>query len=69
MESEGASLEKEWTFFSVALAAFLSAAFGANAVAIKMSVSGIGPFTVAGIRFLIASVPLTLMRIDPPLLI
>jgi len=47
--------EKEWTFFSVGLAVFLSAAFGANAVAIKISVSGIGPFTAAGIRFLIAS--------------
>jgi drug/metabolite transporter (DMT)-like permease len=49
------SQEKEWTPFSVCLAVFLSAAFGANAVAIKISVSGIGPFTAAGIRFLIAS--------------
>jgi drug/metabolite transporter (DMT)-like permease len=55
MGIEGESLEKDWTFFSVALAMFLSAAFGANAVAIKISVSGIGPFTAAGIRFLIAS--------------
>jgi drug/metabolite transporter (DMT)-like permease len=51
----GENLEKQWTFFSVGLAVFLSAAFGANAVAIKVSVSGIGPFTAAGIRFLIAS--------------
>lgn len=55
MGAEQESQEKEWTFFSVLLAAFLSAAFGANAVAIKISVSGIGPFTAAGIRFLIAS--------------
>jgi len=55
METEGESHEKEWTLSSVCLAVFLSAAFGANAVAIKISVSGIGPFTAAGIRFLIAS--------------
>jgi hypothetical protein len=54
MGDEGESQEKEWTLFSVSLAVFLSAAFGANAVAIKISVSGIGPFTAAGIRFLIA---------------
>jgi len=51
----GESQEKEWTVFSVGLAVFLSAAFGANAVAIKISVSEIGPFTAAGIRFLLAS--------------
>jgi drug/metabolite transporter (DMT)-like permease len=55
MVLEGRSGEKEWTLFSVGLAVFLSAAFGANTVAIKISVSGIGPFTAAGIRFLIAS--------------
>jgi drug/metabolite transporter (DMT)-like permease len=55
METGGESQEKEWTLSSVCLALFLSAAFGANAVAIKISVSGIGPFTAAGIRFLIAS--------------
>jgi len=55
VELEGKSQEKEWTVFSVGLAVFLSAAFGANAVAIKISVSGIGPFSAAGIRFLIAS--------------
>ena len=55
MGVEGENLEKQWTFFSVGLAVFLSAAFGANAVAIKISVSGIGPFTAAGIRFFIAS--------------
>ena len=55
MSLEEESREKEWTLFSVSLAVFLSAAFGANAVAIKISVSGIGSFTAAGIRFLIAS--------------
>lgn len=55
MGLKGESEEKEWTLFSVFLAVFLSAAFGANAVAIKISVSGIGPFTAAGIRFFIAS--------------
>jgi drug/metabolite transporter (DMT)-like permease len=55
MGVEGESREKEWTLYSVAMAVFLSAAFGANAVAIKISISGLGPFTAAGIRFLIAS--------------
>jgi drug/metabolite transporter (DMT)-like permease len=55
MGVEGESREKEWTLYSVALAMFLSAAFGANTVAIKISVSGIGPFTAGGIRFFIAS--------------
>ena len=55
MGLKGESREKEWTLFSVFLAALLSVAFGVNAVAIKISVSGIGPFTAAGIRFLIAS--------------
>ena len=53
MEKE--NQEDEWPILSTALAAFLSAAFGANAVAIKMSLAGIGPFTAAGLRFLIAS--------------
>jgi len=42
-------------FSSALLAASLSVAFGANAVAIKMSLAGLGPFTAAGLRFLIAS--------------
>ena len=55
MGIEEESREKEWTLYSIGLAVFLSAAFGANAIAIKVSVSGIGPFTAAGIRFFIAS--------------
>ena len=39
MGTEEESHEREWTIFSVGLAVFLSAAFGANAVAIKISVS------------------------------
>jgi drug/metabolite transporter (DMT)-like permease len=55
LEVEEKGQEKEWDVWSIGLALFLSAAFGANVVAIKISVSGIGPFTAAGIRFLIAS--------------
>jgi drug/metabolite transporter (DMT)-like permease len=40
------------------LAASLSVAFGANAVSIKMSLSGLGPFTNAGLRFALASATL-----------
>lgn len=43
------------SFASGLLAVFLSGAFGANAVAIKMSLAGLGPFTAAGFRFIIAS--------------
>ena len=43
------------SFSSALLAVLLCGAFGANAVAIKMSLSGLGPFTAAGSRFLIAS--------------
>ena len=46
------------------LAAFfttlLCVVFGANAVAIKISLSGFGVFTTAGLRFLIASVAIFL---------
>lgn len=40
--------------------ATLCALFGANSVAIKISLAGFGPFTVAGIRFAIASVAIAL---------
>lgn len=40
--------------------ALLSILFGANAVAIKISLVGIGPFTTAGLRFSMASLSLLL---------
>jgi len=40
--------------------AFLCALFGANAVAIKISLAGFGVFTAAGLRFSIAAVAITL---------
>jgi len=47
--------------FSAALfTGFLCTLFGANAVAIKYSLFGIGPFTAAGIRFSIAGVAIYL---------
>ena len=48
------------SFSAALLAASLSVAFGANAVAIKMSLSGLGPFTNAGLRFALASTTLFL---------
>ena len=48
------------SFSAALLAASLSVAFGANAVAIKMSLAGIGPFTNAGLRFALASATLFL---------
>jgi len=46
----------EVTLKASALAVFLCCIFGANAVAIKFSLTGLGAFTAAGIRFAIAAV-------------
>ncbi len=43
------------SFFSAICAIFVSALFGGNAVAIKLTLTGIGVFTSAGLRFSIAS--------------
>jgi drug/metabolite transporter (DMT)-like permease len=43
------------SFLAAGFAAFLCVLFGANAVAIKVGLSGIGPFTTAGIRFGLAA--------------
>ena len=43
------------TLSAVLLIAMISMSFGANAVAIKISLKGIGAFTVAGLRFSIAA--------------
>jgi len=47
---------KDLPFGAVIFTTLLCALFGANAVAIKISLSGIGVFTTAGIRFGIASI-------------
>jgi len=49
------STNGELTFSAAILSAFLCALFGANAVAIKISLSGLGVFTTAGFRFSIAA--------------
>ncbi len=46
---------QQLSFFSASFTAFLCVIFGANAVAIKVGLSGIGPFTTAGIRFGLAA--------------
>ncbi len=46
----------ELTFSASLFSAFLCVIFGANAVAIKFSLAGLGPFTAAGLRFCMASV-------------
>lgn len=47
---------QELSFFPAIFTVFLCALFGANAVAIKISLSGLGVFTTAGLRFSISSV-------------
>jgi len=49
------STNGELTFSAAILSAFLCALFGANAVAIKISLTGLGVFTTAGFRFSIAA--------------
>lgn len=47
---------REFSFWAAAFTVFLCTLFGANAVAIKISLVGLGVFTTAGIRFSIAAV-------------
>ncbi len=49
------STNGELTFSATILSAFLCTLFGANAVAVKISLSGLGVFTTAGFRFSIAA--------------
>jgi len=49
------SQNQELSFLAAVLAVCLCVLFGANAVAIKISLSGLGVFTTAGLRFSMAS--------------
>ena len=51
---------QDLSFSAVIFTACICALFGANAVAIKISLVGIGVFTTAGLRFGIASVVIAL---------
>lgn len=47
---------QELSFLAGCFTVFLCTLFGANAVAIKISLAGLGVFTTAGLRFFIASI-------------
>ncbi|MEJ2659070.1 MAG: DMT family transporter, partial [Desulfobacterales bacterium] len=51
---------KDFSFWAAAFSIFICMLFGANAVAIKISLNGLGVFTTAGIRFGIASIAIFL---------
>ena len=51
---------KDFSFWAAVFTVFICMLFGANAVAIKISLNGLGVFTTAGIRFSIASVAIFL---------
>lgn len=51
---------KDFSFLAASFTMFICMLFGANAVAIKISLEGLGVFTTAGIRFGIASVAILL---------
>jgi len=54
--TEQKSGNQDLPFLAVVFTTLLCALFGANAVAIKISLSGLGVFTTAGLRFGIASI-------------
>ncbi len=51
---------QDLSFSAVIFTACICTLFGANAVAIKISLTGLGVFTTAGLRFGIASVVIAL---------
>ncbi len=53
---DAAPQNKDFSFLAASFTVFICMLFGANAVAIKISLEGLGVFTTAGIRFGIASV-------------
>lgn len=50
-------------FTTALLTVFICMLFGANAVAIKISLTGLGIFTTVGLRFIIATTTLTIWAI------
>ncbi len=58
--TESVRLNREFTLPAAAATACMCALFGGNVVAIKLSLTGIGVFTCACIRFTIASVAVTI---------
>ncbi|MDL1967946.1 MAG: DMT family transporter [Deltaproteobacteria bacterium] len=54
------SSNNEFSFLTCIYSVFLCIIFGANAVAIKISLCGLGVFTTAGLRFTIASIAICL---------
>jgi len=57
---DAAPQNKDFSFLAASFTVFICMLFGANAVAIKISLEGLGVFTTAGIRFGIASVAIFL---------
>jgi drug/metabolite transporter (DMT)-like permease len=57
---DAAPQNADFSFLAASFTMFICMLFGANAVAIKISLEGLGVFTTAGIRFSIASVAILL---------
>lgn len=57
---DAAHQNKDFSLLAAAFTVFICMLFGANAVAIKISLEGIGVFTTAGLRFGIASITIFL---------
>jgi drug/metabolite transporter (DMT)-like permease len=55
--------DRQLPFGPALFSAFLNVLFGINAVAIKFSLQGFGPFTNAGLRFAIAAAAITLWAV------
>jgi drug/metabolite transporter (DMT)-like permease len=57
---DAAPQNKDFSFLAASFTMFICMLFGANAVAIKISLEGLGVFTSAGIRFGVASITIVL---------
>lgn len=60
IKNQTSSTNRELPFRPALFSIFLNILFGANAVAVKISLSGLGVFTTAGLRFLIAAIAISL---------
>lgn len=61
--SGAATANKELPLGPAVFSMFLNVLFGANAVAVKISLLGLGVFTTAGLRFLIAAIAISLWAV------
>ena len=60
MRADRGRVPPSMSLFSIAFTIILTVIFGGNAVAIKLTLAGMGPLTSAGLRFVLAAVAIAL---------